>query len=174
VRGQVPLTANLHGGGQERGQRAGTENVPGIVGFGAAAELADKELEMAPVRAALRDEIEARLRAIAPALTVLGEAVPRLPNTTCLTMPGVSSETQVMALDLAGVAVSAGAACSSGKVAPSHVLAAMGVPEGEANTAIRISLGWKTGPADIDRLVEAWSELYIRASNNGSAAKPAA
>jgi cysteine desulfurase len=174
LRGQVPLTANLHGGGQERGQRAGTENVPGIVGFGAAAELADKELEMAPVRAALRDEIEARLRAIAPALTVLGEAVPRLPNTTCLTMPGVSSETQVMALDLAGVAVSAGAACSSGKVAPSHVLAAMGVPEGEANTAIRISLGWKTGPADIDRLVEAWSELYIRASNNGSAAKPAA
>jgi cysteine desulfurase len=172
--GEVEVAAMLHGGGQELGRRAGTENVPGIVGFGVAAGLAAEELAEAPARAGLRDSIEARLGAVAPALTVFGAGGPRLPNTTCLSMPGVSAETQVMALDLAGVGVSAGAACSSGKVAPSHVLAAMGVAEAEADTAIRVSLGWKTGPGDIDRLVEAWSELYIRNSTGVAAAEPAA
>ena len=97
-----------------------------------------------------------------PGSRVFGAEAPRLPNTSCITMPGVSAELQVMALDLAGVAVSAGAACSSGKVQASHVLRAIGAGEEAAASAIRISTGWATTPADIDRLVEAWSALYQR------------
>ena len=158
----VPLAAQLVGGGQERGRRAGTENVAGIVGFGVAAELALRELSDGRPFAAMRDSLERRLRDIAPAMTCFGGGVARLPNTTCCTMPGVSSETQVMALDLDGIAVSAGAACSSGKVARSHVLEAMGVADEEAECAIRVSLGWRTESGDIDRLVDGWSRLYRR------------
>ena len=112
--------------------------------------------------ALLRDEAERRLKTIAPETPVYGDDVPRLPNTLCLGMPGVAASTQVMALDLAGVMVSAGAACSSGKLRRSLVLEAMGVPAAEAESAIRISLGWSTVPADIDQLVEAWGALYAR------------
>ncbi len=167
----IDIAPRRRGGGQESGRRAGTENVAGIVGFGVAAGLALDDLAHTGRIAALRDAAEARLLAIAPDATVFGAGAPRLPNTLCLTMPGVASETQVMALDLAGVAVSAGAACSSGKVGPSHVLAAMGSREGAAQ-AIRISLGHGSGMADIDRLVEAWQTLYGRARE--SAASPAA
>lgn len=156
------------GGGQERGYRAGTENVTGIVGFGIAAELALEDLERASELAEMRDGLEARLRALEPGVRVLGLSSPRLPNTSCLTMPEVRAETQVMALDLEGVAVSAGSACSSGKVESSHVLRAMGVPEAEADNAIRISLGWQSREADIDRLVEAWERLYRRAGKGVS------
>ena len=107
---------------------------------------------------------------MAPARRIFGGGVERLPNTSCVTMPGVKSETQVMSLDLAGFAISAGSACSSGKVAPSHVLEAMGIDGDEAMTAIRVSLGWSTTAADIDRFVDAWSEIYARCGARADAA----
>ena len=162
VRERVALEPLVCGGRQESGRRAGTENVAGIVGFGVACALAADDLAAAGRLAELRDEVERRLVAIAPGARVFGAAAGRLPNTTCLTMPGVASETQVMALDLAGVAVSAGAACSSGKVSTSHVLSAMGAGEDEAGSAIRVSLGWSSTGDDVERLVEAWGALYAR------------
>ncbi|HVM77613.1 MAG TPA: cysteine desulfurase family protein [Stellaceae bacterium] len=162
IREGVPLAAQQRGGGQERGYRAGTENVPGILGFGAAAEIAARELGDYGGVAVLRDAAEQRLLAIAPEARVFGAEAERLPNTLCIAMPGVPAATQVMALDLAGVMVSAGAACSSGKVRPSRVLAAMGASPDEAGSAIRISLGWSTTAEEIDRLVEAWAALYRR------------
>ncbi|HTS93655.1 MAG TPA: cysteine desulfurase family protein [Stellaceae bacterium] len=162
LREGVTLAAQQRGGGQERGYRAGTENVPGIVGFGVAAELATRGLASYAATAALRDLAQDRLSEIAPEARVFAAEVGRLPNTLCIAMPGVPASTQVMALDLAGVMVSAGAACSSGKVRPSRVLAAMGASPEEAASAIRISLGWSTTSTDIDRLVEAWGALYRR------------
>lgn len=155
----LPIHALQTGGGQERGRRAGTENLPGIVGFGVAASLAAPDLGRI---AAVRDAAARRLLAIAPDAHIHGMTVPRLPNTICISMPGVAAATQVMALDLAGIMVSAGSACSSGKVKRSHVLDAMGVPPTLAESAIRISLGGSTTEADIDRLVEAWGTLYSR------------
>ena len=110
----------------------------------------------------LRDRGEAALLAIAPDARVFGAGAKRLPNTTYISMPGVPAETQVMALDLAGVCVSAGSACSSGKVHRSAVLAAMGIEDAEAGSAIRISFGWNSQSGDIDRLIAAWRDLYIR------------
>ena len=162
ARADVAVSAIQRGGGQERGRRAGTENTPGIAGFGVTAALASRGLDHVSAIAALRDEAEQRLVEVAPLARVFGRSAPRLPNTICLTMPGVPAATQVMALDLAGVMVSAGAACSSGKVRPSRVLAAMGASAEEAASAIRISLGWTTTRADIDRLVAAWHALYRR------------
>jgi cysteine desulfurase len=164
VRDGVDLAPLVRGGRQEMGRRAGSENVAAIVGFGVAAGLAAEDARETGGIASLRDTIEQRLRPLAPGLTVFGATAPRLANTTCLAMPGVASETQVMALDLAGVAVSAGAACSSGKVGVSHVLLAMGVAEDEAACAIRVSLGWDTTAADAERLIEAWGALRARAS----------
>jgi len=158
----VPLKAVQTGGGQERGRRAGTENLPGIVGFGAAAAAAAERLQDYAAVALLRDEAERRLAAIAPDAPVYGAAAPRLANTLSLGMPGVPAATQVMALDLAGVMVSAGAACSSGKIRRSRVLEAMGVKAEAAESAIRISLGWTSSAIDIDQLVEAWGALYAR------------
>lgn len=159
----APLAADRKGGGQESYRRAGTENVAGIVGFGAAADEAARGLDVT----GLRDRLELALVQIAPGARIYGAAVPRLGNTSFVSMPGVTAETQVMALDLAGVCVSAGSACSSGKVHQSAVLAAMGVPVAEAGSAIRISLGWSTQSADIDRLIAAWRDLYIRVSKSG-------
>ncbi len=170
VRDGIELPALLRGGGQERRRRAGTENAAGIAGFGAAAQAALAGLDRAAGLAAQRDALEARVRALAPEARVFGETAPRLANTSCLTMPGVGAETQVMALDLAGVAVSAGSACSSGKVAVSHVLQAMGAAPAEAAEAIRVSFGWASAPADLDRFIAAWSELYRRAGRGRSAA----
>ena len=161
---RVALAAQLTGGGQELGRRSGTENVAGIVGFGVAADLAQRDLARFQALATMRDDMERRLCEIAQRTRCFGAGAERLPNTSCLTMPGVSAETQVMALDLAGVAVSAGAACSSGKVARSHVLEAMGAAEDEADCAIRVSLGWRSEGDDVDRFVAAWSGLYDRAS----------
>jgi cysteine desulfurase len=155
----LPIHAVQAGGGQERGRRAGTENLPGIVGFGVAARLAAPDSARI---AALRDAAARRLLAIAPDAHIHGVTAPRLPNTLCISMPGVAAATQVMALDLAGVMVSAGSACSSGKVKRSHVLDAMGVPAALAESAIRISIGGDTTETDIDRLVEAWGALYSR------------
>jgi cysteine desulfurase len=158
----LPLVPLVAGGGQERGRRAGTENVAGIIGFAVAARAAASRLADAGRIAALREQAERRLLAAAPDAQILAVDVARLPNTICIAMPRVPAATQVMALDLAGVMVSAGAACSSGKVRRSPALEAMGVDPSVADCAIRISLGWSTARSDIDHLVEAWGALYAR------------
>lgn len=156
ARDGVTLEPMNRGGGQERSRRGGTENVAGIAGFGAAARAAlDGLADMARI-AALRDRLEAEILAAVPDARVIGADAPRLANTSCLALPGAKAETIVMALDLAGVAVSAGAACSSGKVTRSAVLAAMGIDPDLAEGAIRVSLGWATGAADIDRFLLAY------------------
>jgi len=155
----VALEPLLRGGGQERGRRAGTENIVGICGFGAAAKLVPAALAQVPQVAALRDDLEARALEQVPDAVIYGAGAARLPNTSCLGLPGVGNEVQLMALDLAGVAVSAGAACSSGKVSPSHVLQAMGADQAAAASAIRVSLGWRSTVADCARFVAAWAEL---------------
>lgn len=160
---RAEVAAQLRGGGQERGRRAGTENVPGIVGFGAAARLHEEYARLAE----LRDALEAELAGEA---VFFGREAARLPTTTCLALPGVPAETQVIALDLAGVMVSAGAACSSGKVRPSHVLTAMGVGAELAASAIRVSFGWTSSAADVEAFVAAWRQMRDRAARRRSAA----
>jgi cysteine desulfurase len=152
----------MKGGNQERRRRAGTENVAGIVGFGVAAELALADLAKASEIARLRDELERGALALAPGAIVLSASVARLPNTTCLAVPGVKAETLVIGLDLAGVAVSSGSACSSGKVETSHVLGAMGVADELRQGAIRVSLGFGTVNADIYSFLKAFGELIGR------------
>jgi cysteine desulfurase len=164
VREGLETAALVRGGGQELRKRAGTENLSGIAGFGAAAEAARLGVEDFGHLKSLRDELERRIRQLAP-VQIFGADVDRLANTSCFTMPGVRSETQVMAFDIAGVAISAGSACSSGKVEPSHVLHAMGATEDEAGTAIRVSFGWDSKPGHVDRFVEAWGNVYSRAGN---------
>jgi len=152
----------IKGGGQERRRRAGTENVAGIVGFGVAAKLAAAELKNIGEVARLRDELESGALAIAPGATVLSANVERLPNTSCIAVLGVKAETLVIGLDLAGIAVSSGSACSSGKVEASHVLSAMGVADELAQGAIRVSLGFATRRDDIDNFLKAFAELIAR------------
>lgn len=156
VAGLEPL---LRGGGQELGRRAGTENVAGIAGFGAAAKaaMAAREAESARM-GLLRDRLERGLRQRED-LTLFAEGVARLPNTTLFTAPGLKAETAVIGFDLEGVAVSSGSACSSGKVQPSHVLQAMGFADQTAQGAVRLSLGWSTSEADIECALEAWRKL---------------
>jgi len=147
----------VKGGGQERGARAGTENVAGIAGFGAAAAAVRAGMASETARmSALRDRLEAKLAAASPAAVIFGAGVERLPNTTLFALTGIKAETAIIAFDLKGVALSSGAACSSGKVQPSHVLAAMGVPPELARGAIRVSLGPSTMESDVDRFIEAW------------------
>jgi cysteine desulfurase len=157
--GLSALAPLLRGGGQERSHRAGTENVSGIAGFGAAARAAmdafeadTKHLER------LRNFLETGLKQAAGAI-VFSEDVPRLPNTTLFTVPGMRAETAVIGFDLAGIAVSSGSACSSGKVQPSHVLEAMGFDPKLAQGAVRLSLGWSTSEADIEFCLQAWRKL---------------
>ena len=164
------VLAQMVGGGQEMGRRSGTENVAGIAGFGEAARLVASELEQFAALTTMRNCMEEQLAEVAPSRKVIGSDVPRLPNTSCVTMPGVRSDTQVMALDLAGISVSAGSACSSGKVSASHVLEAMGMELDEAMTAIRISLGRSTTEDEINRFVETWSLIFKRNSSHASAA----
>jgi cysteine desulfurase len=150
----------IKGGGQERGARAGTENVACIVGFGAAAAVVrPARAQESACMAALRDRLEAGLKARMPAAVVFGEEAERLPNTTLFAVPGIKAETAVIALDLDGIAVSSGAACSSGKVQPSHVLAAMGVARPLSQGAIRVSLGPTTTESEVDRFLDAWIRL---------------
>lgn len=155
----------LFAGGQERGKRAGTENVAGIAGFGAAARVvAETWREEAAAMAILRDRLEDGIRALQPAAVIWGGGARRLPNTVCVGLPGVAAQTQLMALDLSGVAVSAGAACSSGKVGASHVLRAMGADDTQAREAIRVSLGWSSAVEDVDAFLAAWRPLAARAA----------
>jgi cysteine desulfurase len=156
VRGLEPL---LRGGGQELGRRAGTENVAAIAGFGAAVKAALDSLQNDAIRFEnLRNRLETGLRQT-PGAIVFADDVPRLPNTTLFTVPGMRAETAVIGFDLEGIAVSSGSACSSGKVQPSHVLEAMGFGPEIAQGAVRLSLGWSTSSADIDRCLEAWRKL---------------
>jgi cysteine desulfurase len=150
----------IRGGGQERGVRGGTENVPGIAGFGAAAEAARSAATEESARAtALRDRIEAGVMAAAPSVVIFGREAQRLPNTTLFAMPGLKAETALIALDLDGVAVSSGSACSSGKVAASPVLTAMGIEADLARGAIRISVGFSTADEEVDCFLNAWKKL---------------
>ncbi len=150
----------IRGGGQERGLRAGTENVAGIAAFGAAAATARGQLaEEAAHMLVLRTLLEEGLRTISPQAVILGGAAERLPNTTLFALAGIKAETAIIAFDLEGIAVSAGAACSSGKVQSSHVLAAMGVSPEIGRAAVRVSLGWTTGQADVERFLNAWRKL---------------
>jgi cysteine desulfurase len=156
IQGLEPL---LRGGGQERGHRAGTENVAGIAGFSAAVRAAMDALEKDAIRLeSLRNRLETGLRQT-PGVLIFSQDVRRLPNTTLFTVPGLRAETAVIGFDLAGIAVSSGSACSSGKVQPSHVLEAMGFGRELAQGAVRLSLGWSTCEADIDHCLEAWRKL---------------
>jgi cysteine desulfurase len=156
IQGLAPL---LRGGGQELGRRAGTENVAGIAAFGAATRAAMAALPDDSARLqGLRERLEHGLRQT-PGMIVFSEGAPRLPNTTLFTVPGLKAETAVIGFDLAGIAVSSGSACSSGKVQPSHVLDAMGFPKKLTQGAVRLSLGWSTSEADIDLALEAWRKL---------------
>jgi cysteine desulfurase len=158
----------VRGGGQEHGHRAGTENVAAIAGFGAAARDALAGLaEMAEV-AALRDRCEAAILNIVPDAMIFGRNARRLPNTTFFAIPGIKAETAQIAFDLAGIALSAGSACSSGKVGPSHVLKAMG--HGAFGGALRVSIGRETTAGDIDAFAAALRTLVARHAANATAA----
>ena len=152
------LAPLLRGGGQERRARAGTENVAGIAGFGAAAAAAAADVFREAERlAGLRDRLEFLARRAAE-VVIFGEGAPRLPNTLCFAAPKFEAQTLLMRLDLGGVAASSGSACSSGKVAPSHVLAAMGVSPEISRGAVRLSLGWATTDDDVEQFGEVFAE----------------
>jgi len=160
VRAGLNVTPVIRGGGQERGVRPGTENVAAIAGFGAAAEAVRGNLSANAARmSALRERIEAAITAATPDAVVFGVSAPRLPNTTLVAVPGIKAETALIAFDLNGIAVSSGSACSSGKVAASHVLAAMGVEPVLARGALRISLGPETSENEVESLLIAWKRV---------------
>lgn len=150
----------LRGGNQEKNLRAGTENLAGIVGFAEAARLAVAQ-DMTHI-AAWRDKIETAIGMAAPSLVIFGKDSPRVANTSMFALPGMSSETQLIALDLAGICVSNGSACSSGTVKTSHVLKAMGASDAEASASLRVSLGWNTTAQDVDYFISKWLDMYSR------------
>lgn len=156
--GDLPVEPLVQGGGQERNRRGGTENVAAIAGFGAAAKEAAALGDSHRI-AGLRNALEERLVQFGLPLTVFGRGAPRLPNTSCFASGTKTAETLVMALDLAGIAISAGSACSSGKVRPSHVISAMGFDAATAGSAIRVSLGWQNDVNDIDTFMAAWGRV---------------
>ncbi|MDX6748448.1 cysteine desulfurase family protein [Geminicoccaceae bacterium 1502E] len=170
LRDGLEIAARQRGGGQERKRRAGTENLAGIVGFGRAAELLGRQ-DWQRVRR-LRDRLEGGVLGHCPEIRIHGAAAPRLASTSCLATPGLAADTQLMALDLAGVAVSAGSACSSGRIGPSPVLLAMGVEAALAACSIRVSLGWGNGEEDVDRFLGAWLALWRRKGGRDPAARP--
>ncbi|MFM9864528.1 MAG: cysteine desulfurase family protein [Micropepsaceae bacterium] len=165
VRQGAPLAPQIRGGGQEFGRRAGTENVAAIAGFGAAVEAAQRPR----LNAAWRSALERKLLGAASQAVVFGADVERLPNTVCMAAPGVPSENMVIALDLDGFSVSAGAACSSGKVTQSHVLSAMGVAPALAACAIRVSFGWNTTEQELALFADAWIKIVRRAQARAAA-----
>ncbi|MFZ5834447.1 MAG: cysteine desulfurase family protein [Pseudomonadota bacterium] len=165
VRNGLPLVSQIYGGGQERGYRAGTENVAALAGFGMAAQLAyNTACTENNQIAALRDMLENAVQSLTPQAVFFGRGQQRLPNTSCFALPGIEAATLVMNLDLAGVAVSAGAACSSGKVARPAVLTSMGVAAALAESAIRISLGWASRQQDVETFLSVWKMIAGRLS----------
>ncbi len=164
ISGNAPMVPLLTGGGQELRRRAGTENIAAIAGFGAAARAAVADLEGVSRVAALRDRLEAEVKRLTPEAVVIGSNAPRLPNTASIARPGTSAETQVIKFDLAGIAISAGSACSSGKVSESPVLSAMGLAPDIARSAVRISIGPDTTDDDIAAFLAAWKSIHGGAS----------
>jgi cysteine desulfurase len=162
----VRVSAHATGGGQEFGLRAGTQTIAAAAGFAAIAGLSSWDW---PRLYEIRDRLEAALLAAAPGSQIFGRDVPRLPNTICIAAPPASAEAIVMALDMDGVSISAGAACSSGKVTPSHVLSAMGIPRALAASAVRISFGPTTRDEEISRLISSWTGFARRATGRSAA-----
>lgn len=156
----LPLEPIMRGGGHEENRRAGTHNVPAIAGLGVAARMASDSLARASEIAMLRDQMQNA--AEAAGATIWGAGQERLPGTLCLSASGFSGATQLMTMDLAGISVSAGTACSSGKTKPSHVLTAMGASEEEATSAIRVSLGWNSTTEDSEAFIREWPKAYER------------
>jgi len=165
----APFAPQVLGGGQEKRRRAGTENVAGIAGFGAAAAAAMNVADSGARLSALRDDFERELRHALPDAVIFGGNAPRLPNTSNFALTGVAAETAVMALDLEGVMVSSGAACHSGKVVRSHVLEAMGVDEAIASTVLRVSFGWTSDEADANAAITALKKIAARARGRAAA-----
>ena len=159
---KIDVEPLIRGGGQELGRRSGTENLPGIAGFGVAAGMVPNSLQAMKQIVEWRNRIERELARHSNKVRFFGADSQRLPNVTSILMPGVNSETQVMAMDLAGICVSAGSACSSGKVKASHVITAMGASEEEAASTLRVSLGWNSKEEHVERFIGAWCKLYDR------------
>jgi len=173
VREGLVLAPLIAGGTQEKRRRGGTEGVAGLAGLGAAAAAAESELGHEPERLLrMRAKLETRLRGHEPGIHFHGQGVPRLPNTVNFALPGVRGETFVIAMDLAGVALSTGSACASGGVEPSHVIRAMGYDEAEARSAVRVSLGWSTTDEDVDRFLEVFPAVLrqVQAGDRGRSA----
>lgn len=168
VADNLNLEPLLRGGGQEKRRRAGTENVAGLAGFGQAAVLVQEDLVQQEQLALWRDAVETRIRGIAPDVMIAGADARRVANTSCIIMPGVPGATQLIGFDLSGIAVGSGAACSSGKVTPSHVLQAMGYNTESARAALRISFGWDSHPDDVIAVVQNWQMLYERAGRRAA------
>jgi cysteine desulfurase len=164
IRDGIAIRPLLLGGGQERRRRAGTENVAGIAGFGAAAEAAVAGMADMDRLAALRDRLEAGVTRLTPSAIFVGAGAPRLANTAAIALPGQAAETLVIKLDLAGIAASAGAACSSGKVAASRIVTAMGLGPDVARSAIRLSFGWQSSEADLESFLSAWANIAAGAA----------
>lgn len=158
----LTITPIFEGGGQEKSRRSGTENVVGIAGFGAAAKALPKTMSHTQRLETLRNALEARIIQSIPGAVIHGKAAKRLPNTMCVSIPGVPSQTQVIQLDLAGICVSTGSACSSGKVSLSHVLKAMGVADELTASAIRVSLGPESTEADANAFLDAYIPLALK------------
>lgn len=167
-------SAVISGGGQERGQRGGTENIAGIAGMGAAAKAVLATHEMPHGMSALRDEFENHLNRIAPDARIMGKKVPRLPNTSLFAIPGIAAEKALIAFDLAGVAVSSGSACSSGKVKASHVLRAMDAPDWVLAGAIRVSIGHATTEAELEKALDVITRLVAKRPPNPMSAEKSA
>jgi cysteine desulfurase len=164
TRAGVTVAPLLHGGGQERGRRGGTENTLAIVGAGLAAELAPQSLADRPRLKRLRDAVEGRIQRLSNEIVLVGGRAPRADHVSCFVLPGIAGDSAVMAMDMAGVAVSSGSACSSGRVAPSHVLMAQGYPEEQAKSSLRISWGWNNTEADADTFMHAFEGVWHRLS----------
>lgn len=160
VRNNLPITPFIIGGGQELGRRAGTENLPAIMGFAAALRHCNKDW-IAPVTDQIH-HFEKMVHDIAPDAIIVGHRAARLPHVSCVIMPQVKSDTQLMTFDLEKICLSAGSACASGRIEPSHVLQAMGFHKNVANCAIRISAGWNSKPEEIARFAEIWKKTYLR------------
>jgi cysteine desulfurase len=168
VKNGAPFAPMIAGGGQERGHRAGTENLAGIASFGAAAKAAATHSDIAKWQS-LRDRFERELQTRVTGAVVFGANTPRVANTSNFALPGISAETALMALDLDGICVSSGAACSSGKVRPSHVLKAMGVADDLASSALRVSFGWNSQASDVDALLASLDTFVSRARSRVAA-----
>jgi cysteine desulfurase len=169
ARQDAPLTPQLTGGGQQKGLRAGTENLSGIAGFGAAVKSVLSEADERARVASVRDRFEVSLKATLPEARIFGAGVARLGNTSNVALPGLASENIVIALDLDGVMVSSGSSCSSGKIAPSHVLSAMGVADDLATASIRVSFGWNSTNDDADAVVASLNKLRQRVRTRAAA-----